>query len=117
MIVIILWFADQEQVFMILPIGFLWNLAKKQYRHLRNVWQKNSQTEICYFIGGGSIVLKDYLKTLNNHLDGYNIDFFEDEKESIWMMANAYYKLITDFVRKNSKIESKKQEQKTGSTK
>ncbi|MCA0170713.1 MULTISPECIES: ParM/StbA family protein [Bacillaceae] len=81
----------------------LLELAKKQYRHLRNVWQKNSQSEICYFVGGGSIVLKDYLKTLNNNLDGYNIDFFEDEKESIWMMSNAYYKLISDFTRKNNK--------------
>ncbi|WP_404330548.1 hypothetical protein [Mesobacillus maritimus] len=79
------------------------DLAKKQYRHLRNVWQKNSQTEICYFVGGGSMVLKEYLKTLNNNLDGYNIEFFEDEKESIWMMANAYYKLISDFVRKTEK--------------
>jgi plasmid segregation protein ParM len=88
----------------------LLELAKKQYRHLRNVWQKNSQTEICYFVGGGAMVLKDYLKTLNNGLDGYNIEFFEDEKESIWMMANAYYKLISDFVRKNNKVkESEKQ--------
>ncbi|UOE57694.1 ParM/StbA family protein [Bacillus sp. CMF12] len=81
----------------------LLDLAKKQYRLLRNVWLKNSQTEICYFVGGGSIVLKDYLKTLNNNLDGYNIDFFEDEKESIWMMANAYYKLISDFSRRTNK--------------
>jgi plasmid segregation protein ParM len=81
----------------------LLDLAKKQYRLLRNVWQKNSQTEICYFVGGGANVLKEYLKTLNNNLDGYNIDFFEDEKESIWMMANAYYKLINDFVRKAEK--------------
>ncbi|MCM3588202.1 ParM/StbA family protein [Mesobacillus maritimus] len=81
------------------------DLAKKQYRHLRNVWQKNSQTEICYFVGGGSMVLKEYLKTLNNNLDGYNIEFFEDEKESIWMMANAYYKLISDFVRKTEKTQ------------
>jgi len=81
----------------------LLDLAKKQYRLLRNVWQKNSQTEICYFVGGGSHVLKDYLKTLNNNLDGYNIEFFEDDKESIWMMANAYYKLIMDFVRKTEK--------------
>ena len=81
----------------------LGELAKKQYRHLRNVWQKNSQTEICYFVGGGSIVLKDYLKTLNQNFDGYNIDFFEDERESVWMMANAYYKLISDFNRRNSK--------------
>ncbi|MEH7224103.1 ParM/StbA family protein [Bacillus sp. JJ1566] len=81
----------------------LLELAKKQYRLLRNVWLKNSQTEICYFVGGGSIVLKEYMKTLNNNLDGYNIEFFEDEKESIWMMANAYYKLITDYVRKNEK--------------
>ncbi|WLR50812.1 ParM/StbA family protein [Bacillus tianshenii] len=81
----------------------LLELAKKQYRYLRNVWQRNSQTEICYFVGGGSSVLKDYLKTLNNNLDGFNIDFFEDEKESIWMMANAYYKLISDFARKNQK--------------
>ncbi|MEH7176327.1 ParM/StbA family protein [Neobacillus vireti] len=81
----------------------LLDLAKKQYRLLRNVWSKNSQTEICYFVGGGATVLKDYLKTLNNNLDGFNIDFFEDEKESIWMMANAYYKLIMDFVRKSEK--------------
>lgn len=79
------------------------DLAKKQYRHLRNVWQKNSQTEICYFVGGGAMVLKEYIKTLNNNLDGYNIEFFEDEKESIWMMANAYYKLISDFIRKSEK--------------
>jgi plasmid segregation protein ParM len=81
----------------------LLDLAKKQYRLLRNVWQRNSQTEICYFVGGGANVLKEYLKTINNNLDGYNIDFFEDEKESIWMMANAYYKLIIDFVRKAEK--------------
>jgi len=81
----------------------LFELAKKQYRILRNIWQKNSQTEICYFIGGGSIILKDYLKTMNNNLDGFNIDFFEDERESIWMMVNAYYKLITDFNRRNKK--------------
>jgi len=81
----------------------LLELAKKQYRLLRNVWLKNSQTEICYFVGGGALVLKDYIKTINNNLDGYNIEFFEDEKESIWMMANAYHKLIADFTRKNNK--------------
>ncbi|KKK38051.1 actin [Mesobacillus campisalis] len=84
-------------------------LAKRQYRHLRNVWQKNSQTEICYFVGGGAMVLKEYIKTLNNNLDGYNIEFFEDEKESIWMMANAYYKLISDFVRKSEKAKPAKE--------
>lgn len=89
----------------------LLELAKKQYRHLRNVWQKNSQTEICYFVGGGSIVLKEYIKMLNNSLDGYNIEFFEDEKESIWMMANAYYKLISDFVRKTSEPQKKNEKQ------
>lgn len=81
----------------------LLDLAKKQYRLLRNVWKKNSQTEICYFVGGGSNVLKEYIKTLNNNLDGYNIEFFEDEKESIWMMSNAYYKLVSDFVNKTEK--------------
>lgn len=96
----------------------LFELAKKQYRILRNTWQKNSQTEICYFIGGGSLILKEYLKTMNNKLDGYNIDFFEDEKESIWMMANAYYKLITDFARKAEKVPAAapKEEQKQGKT-
>jgi plasmid segregation protein ParM len=90
----------------------LMELAKKEYRLLRNVWQKNSQTEICYFVGGGANVLKDYLKTLNNNLDGYNIDFFEDEKESIWMMANAYYKLIKDFARKQDRQQKPDQEKK-----
>lgn len=83
----------------------LLELAKQEYRYLRNVWSKNSQSEICYFVGGGSAVLKDYLKALNNKLDGFNIEFFEDENESIWMMANAYYKLIMDFVQKRDKEE------------
>lgn len=87
----------------------LLELAKKEYRYLRNVWQKNSQSEICYFVGGGSAVLKEYIKALNNKLDGYNIEFFEDENESIWMMANAYYKLITDFIRKSSPNEKKEE--------
>ncbi|WP_449354916.1 Alp7A family actin-like protein [Virgibacillus natechei] len=91
----------------------LLELAKKEYRFLRNVWQKNSQSEICYFVGGGSTVLKDYIKALNNKMDGFNIEFFEDENESIWMMANAYYKLITDFVKKSTKDDSKKEEQAT----
>lgn len=86
----------------------LGELAQKQYRHLRNVWQKNSQTEICYFVGGGSIVLKDYLKALNQNFDGYNIDFFEDEKESVWMMANAYYKLISELIRREESNAKKK---------
>ncbi|TGB02854.1 ParM/StbA family protein [Halobacillus salinus] len=94
----------------------LLELAKKQYRYLRNVWQKNSQSEICYFVGGGSAVLKEYIKTLNNKLDGYNIEFFEDENESIWMMANAYYKLIADFIRKSEK-QAKKEQQKASSNK
>ncbi|MBN8236279.1 ParM/StbA family protein [Halobacillus kuroshimensis] len=99
----------------------LLELAKKQYRYLRNVWQKNSQTEICYFVGGGSAVLKEYIKMLNNKLDGFNIEFFEDEEESIWMMANAYYKLISDFIRKTNKKPAepanKKVEQQAGSSK
>ncbi|MFD1064629.1 Alp7A family actin-like protein [Oceanobacillus locisalsi] len=90
----------------------LLEIAKKEYRYLRNVWSKNSQTEICYFVGGGSAVLKDYIKAINNKMDGYNIEFFEDESESIWMMANAYYKLITDFVQKNEKNEENKKEEK-----
>ncbi|WP_085522476.1 ParM/StbA family protein [Tuberibacillus sp. Marseille-P3662] len=97
----------------------LLELAKKQYRHLRNTWQRNSQTEICYFVGGGSSVLKDYIKTLNNSLDGFNIDFFEDEKESIWMMANAYYKLISEFIQQQSKDKQEKpaEKQKAASNK
>ena len=68
----------------------LLELAKKEYRFLRNVWQKNSQSEICYFVGGGSAVLKDYIKALNNKLDGFNIEFFEDEDESIWKIGRAH---------------------------
>lgn len=95
----------------------LLELAKKEYRFLRNVWAKNSQSEICYFVGGGSAVLKDYIKALNNKLDGYNIEFFEDEQESIWMMANAYYKLITDFMRKSTKDAAKDEEKTTAKAK
>ncbi|AXI10757.1 hypothetical protein CUC15_18195 [Oceanobacillus zhaokaii] len=94
----------------------LLELAKKEYRYLRNVWSKNSQSEICYFVGGGSAVLKDYIKALNNKLDGFNIEFFEDEQESIWMMANAYYKLITQFAL-NTTQDSKAKVAETAATK
>lgn len=87
----------------------LLELAKKEYRYLRNVWAKNSQSEICYFVGGGSAVLKEYLKALNNKLDGFNLEFFENENESIWMMANAYYKLISDFIAKSTKEDVKEE--------
>lgn len=89
----------------VLPITerILMELAKKEYRILRNMWAKNSQTEICYFVGGGANVLKCYLKAINDKMDGYNIEFFENEKESIWMMANAYFKLIKDFSRRQPK--------------
>ena len=40
----------------------LLDLAKKQYRLLRNTWQKNSQTEIGYFVGGGSLYSRTILK-------------------------------------------------------
>jgi plasmid segregation protein ParM len=81
----------------------LMDLAKKEYRLLRNIWAKNSQTEVCYFVGGGANILKDYLKTINSNLDDYNIEFFDDEKESIWMMANAYSKLIKEYSRRQKK--------------
>ena len=86
-------------------------MVKGSRTSVHDVWQKNSQTEICYFVGGGANVLKEYIKTLNNNLDGYNIEFFEDEKESIWMMANAYYKLISDFIRKSEKPKQPQQAQ------
>lgn len=93
----------------------LLELAKKEYRFLRNVWAKNSQSEICYFVGGGSAVLKDYIKALNNKMDGFNIEFFEDEGESIWMMANAYYKLVKQFTgqEKPASTDEEKKAEKT----
>jgi len=94
----------------------LLELAKKEYRFLRNTWAKNSQSEICYFVGGGSAVLKDYIKALNNKLDGFNIEFFEDENESIWMMANAYYKLVTDFVSRQKQPQQPQQQSKQKET-
>jgi plasmid segregation protein ParM len=81
----------------------LMDLAKKEYRLLRNIWAKNSQTEVCYFVGGGANILRDYLKAINSNLDDYSIEFFNDEKESIWMMANAYFKLIKEFSRRQKK--------------
>jgi plasmid segregation protein ParM len=55
---------------------------------------------------------------LNNNLDGFNIEFFEDENESIWMMANAYYKLISDFIRKSEKVsKADKKEKETTAAK
>lgn len=77
----------------------LGELAVQQYKYLNMTWKNNSQTDIAFFVGGGSVVLKDYIKAINDARanqgkNPYNIEFFEDEKESIWMMASAYYKLL-----------------------
>src|SRR5690625_7479302 len=48
----------------------LLELAKKEYRFLRNVWQKKSQSEICYLAGGVSAGVRNKTKGRNNMRNG-----------------------------------------------
>ena len=48
---------------------------------------------IAYLIGEGALVLKSYIGEINEKEEKYPLRFVS-QKESIWMIARAYFKLL-----------------------
>ncbi|MFC4767145.1 hypothetical protein [Effusibacillus consociatus] len=73
-------------------------LAREEYKLVKSVWNKVPSIRVAYQIGGGSLLLKPYLETINQQEEGYPLRFVSS-KESIWMIARAYFKLLTIYLK------------------
>ncbi len=70
----------------------LYPLAQEEYKQIRKLWSAVPEIQYAFLIGGGSILLREYLEQINHNEDNYPLRFLESN-ESIWAIANAYYKL------------------------
>ena len=72
----------------------LFECAEDQHEHLDRMWKKVSDIELCYQIGGGSALIKDYLTKVNQESKHtYPLRFSEPE-ESIWMIVQSYWTML-----------------------
>ncbi|MBE7901107.1 ParM/StbA family protein (plasmid) [Paenibacillus polymyxa] len=68
-------------------------LAKEEYKLIKEVWRQVPDTRLAYQIGGGAVVLKNALTEINNKENQYPFRFVS-AKESVWMIARAYFKIL-----------------------
>ncbi len=72
-------------------------LAREEYKLIKNTWNQVPSIRVSYQIGGGSLLLKPYLEKINEQEEGYPLRFV-GPKESVWMIARAYFKLLTIYL-------------------
>lgn len=68
-------------------------LAREEYKLIEKMWARVPQIQRAYLIGGGSLILKPYLKELNAATNQFPL-YFADQEESIWTIARSYAKLL-----------------------
>lgn len=73
----------------------LHKLAVAEYKHLSRVWDKVPSIRTSYQIGGGALILKDYLNAINEEKHKYALRYIENADDSIWMIARAYFKILS----------------------
>lgn len=71
----------------------LTRFAKREYQHISKLWDLVPSIRFTIMIGGGSLILKPYIETLNSNGSKFVIEFLESD-ESIWAIANAYYSML-----------------------
>ncbi|NPC90844.1 ParM/StbA family protein [Bacillus sp. WMMC1349] len=69
-------------------------LANEEYKLIKSIWRNVPDIRKAYNIGGGSVVLKNYLIELNKEDAKFPFEFPKVDN-SIWMIARAYYKILT----------------------
>lgn len=74
-------------------------LASEEYKLMKSIWRNVPGIRKAYNIGGGSAVLKDYLIEINKNDAAFPFEFPKVEN-SIWMIARAYFKILTLYCQK-----------------
>jgi plasmid segregation protein ParM len=72
----------------------LTKLAMAEYKHISRVWEKVPSIRAAYQIGGGALILKDYLNVINAENHKFALRFTENEEDSIWMISRSYFKIL-----------------------
>lgn len=67
-------------------------LAQIEYDAVRRFFAKVGNIDGAYMVGGGSVLLRPYLESLNR--EGYPLRFVGDAQSSIWMNAVSYFRLL-----------------------
>jgi plasmid segregation protein ParM len=83
--------------------------AKTQIKHIESVWEKAPEVEKSIQIGGGAMILREYMEELNKEKQYpiLFIDTTDDDEEAIWMIARAYWKALQLYVKhKNLQVVS-----------
>ncbi|MFC0560773.1 ParM/StbA family protein [Halalkalibacter alkalisediminis] len=83
--------------------------AKTQMKHIESVWEKAPEVEKSIQIGGGAMILREYMEELNKEKQYpiLFIDTTDDDEEAIWMIARAYWKALQLYVKhKNLQVVS-----------
>ncbi|WP_426981359.1 ParM/StbA family protein [Bacillus pseudomycoides] len=70
-------------------------LAMAEYKHLSKVWDKVPSIRTAYLIGGGALILKDYINAINEEKHKFALRYIDNADDSIWMIARAYYKILS----------------------
>ena len=74
-------------------------LASEEYKLMKSIWRNVPGIRKAYNIGGGSAVLKKYLIDINKEDAKFPFEFPKIE-DSIWMIARAYFKILTLYCQK-----------------
>lgn len=81
----------------------LTNFARKQYTYMLDVWNKVPSIRYCYFVGGGAIVLKEYIQSIMN-MDSNNLPIrFLSTNDSIWSICESYFSILETWYSKQQK--------------
>lgn len=84
----------------------LMKLARKQYSHLLELWNQVPSLRAAYFIGGGSIILKEYIELIMSKEHMTLPIRFMKTTNSIWSLADSYFSILETWVNKQQKEET-----------
>ncbi|AHV97478.1 ParM/StbA family protein [Paenibacillus sabinae] len=100
----VVWFRGKRFSIQSIVDEVLVKIAREEYKLIRSSWNKVPGIRVSYQIGGGSLLLKPYLEKINEQEEGYPLRFV-GTKDSIWMIARAYYKLLAVYLQyKNEQV-------------
>jgi plasmid segregation protein ParM len=81
----------------------LMKLARKQFTYLLDLWNQVPSLRVAYFIGGGSIILKEYIESIMSK-ESMNLPIrFMNTSNSIWSLADSYFSILETWLNKQQK--------------
>lgn len=92
------WFRGKRTGIQSIVDEVLMKIAREEYKLIRSTWNKVPSIRVSYQIGGGSLLLRPYIERINELEEDYPLRFVST-KDSIWMIARAYFKLLQVYLK------------------